>query len=50
MHRLMLPSPYFLAWRPGVFDKHGARNFHRWLIGMARRQESQIGCAMREER
>ena len=43
MHRLMLPSPYFLAWREGVFDKHGARDFQRWLIGMARRQESQYG-------
>lgn len=40
-HRLMLPSPYFLAWRSGVFNKHGARDFHRWLIGMARKQEAQ---------
>ncbi|WJR80384.1 LysR substrate-binding domain-containing protein [Bradyrhizobium sp. NP1] len=38
-HRLMLPSPYFLAWRAGVFDKHGARDFQRWLIGLARSQD-----------
>ena len=38
-HRLLLPSPYFLAWRPGVFDKHGARDFQRWLIGLARSLE-----------
>jgi LysR family glycine cleavage system transcriptional activator len=38
-HRLLLPSPYFLAWRSGVFDKHGARDFQRWLIGLARNLE-----------
>lgn len=42
-HRLPLPSPYFLAWRAGVFSKHGAREFQRWLIGIARRQQEQIG-------
>jgi LysR family glycine cleavage system transcriptional activator len=48
-HRLMLPSPYFLAWRDGVFNKPGARDFHRWLIGIARQQENQFGCDPHEE-
>ena len=38
-NRLPLPSPYFLAWRAEVFDKRGARDFHRWLLVLARRQE-----------
>jgi LysR family glycine cleavage system transcriptional activator len=50
MHGLMLPSPYFLAWRAGVFNKHGARDFHRWLIGMTRRQEGQLESGTRAER
>jgi LysR family glycine cleavage system transcriptional activator len=38
-HRLKLPSPYFLAWRHSVFDKPGARDFHRWIVGLARAQD-----------
>jgi len=37
-HRLKLSSPYYFAWQQSVFDKHGARDFHRWLIGLARQQ------------
>jgi LysR family glycine cleavage system transcriptional activator len=35
-HRLTLPSPYALAWQNAVFDRPGARDFHRWLVGLAR--------------
>jgi LysR family glycine cleavage system transcriptional activator len=38
-HHLILPSPYYLAWRSEVFDKHGARDFHRWLISLAKKQD-----------
>ncbi|MFU0504207.1 LysR substrate-binding domain-containing protein [Pseudaminobacter sp. NGMCC 1.201702] len=36
---LMLPSPYILAWNRTVFDKTGASEFHRWIVGLARKQE-----------
>jgi LysR family glycine cleavage system transcriptional activator len=35
---LLLPSPYVLAWNNEVFDKRGAREFHRWILGVARQQ------------
>jgi LysR family glycine cleavage system transcriptional activator len=38
-HRLKLPSPYVLAWSRSVFDKPGARDFHRWIVGLARAQD-----------
>ncbi len=34
---LELPSPYVLAWNNAVFEKNGAREVHRWIIGLARR-------------
>jgi LysR family glycine cleavage system transcriptional activator len=37
-YRLKLASPYYFAWQQSVFDKRGARDFHRWLIGLARQQ------------
>jgi LysR family glycine cleavage system transcriptional activator len=37
--KLRLPAPYILAWSSAIFDKSGAREFHRWIIGRARRQE-----------
>ncbi|WP_324751432.1 LysR family transcriptional regulator [Roseovarius sp. Pro17] len=37
---LALPSPYILAWNDAVFDKDGASEFHRWLVGLARQQPS----------
>ncbi|MEZ0168533.1 LysR substrate-binding domain-containing protein [Microvirga sp. TS319] len=37
--KLRLSSPYFLAWNGPVFNKNGAREFHRWIVGRARRQE-----------
>ena len=36
---LRLPSPYILGWRKSVFRKAGAGEFHRWLVGLARKQE-----------
>jgi LysR family glycine cleavage system transcriptional activator len=34
---LKLSSAYYLAWDNTVFDKPGTRNFHRWILGAARR-------------
>lgn len=36
---LQLPLPYVLAWNKQVFDKTGASEFHRWVVGLARKQE-----------
>ncbi|MGB3387353.1 MAG: LysR substrate-binding domain-containing protein [Pseudaminobacter sp.] len=36
---LKLPLPYVLAWNKTVFDKTGASEFHRWIVGLARKQE-----------
>lgn len=35
---LMLPSPYILAWKKPVFRKNGASEFHRWIVGLARKE------------
>lgn len=36
---LILPSSYILAWNRQVFDKTGASEFHRWIVGLARKQK-----------
>ncbi|MBA3448561.1 MAG: LysR family transcriptional regulator [Pseudaminobacter sp.] len=36
---LKLPSSYILGWNKPVFDKTGASAFHRWIVGLARKQE-----------
>lgn len=34
---LKLPSAYVLAWNDATFHKEGAREMHRWIIGLAKR-------------
>ncbi|WP_162230636.1 LysR substrate-binding domain-containing protein [Nitratireductor soli] len=36
---LKLPSPYILGWKKSVFGKAGAGAFHRWLVGLARKED-----------